>query len=131
MEDPAGFAWLLEDPEMPEGTMGKAEARVVRYRLNDVTVETESEGPALLRLADLWYPDWTAELDGRKVPILRTDYFLRGVVVPAGSHRVVFTFRSPAMRQGLTLSIVCAVLALGAIVAGTVFRRRSETTEAA
>jgi len=123
--DSAVMAYLSEDPGMPMGAMGRAEARIVSYRLNDVTVETSSEGPSLLRLADLWYPDWKAEVDGKPAPVLQTDYFLRGVVVPAGSHRVVFTFRSGAMRQGLTLSIASAVLALAAIAIGTLRRRRA------
>ncbi|MEO5616746.1 MAG: hypothetical protein ABIS67_03165 [Candidatus Eisenbacteria bacterium] len=119
----AEVAFLSEDPGMPMGTMGRARASIVGYRLNDVTVETESDGPAILRLADLWYPDWKAAVDGRPGRMLQTDYFLRGVVVPGGKHRVVFTFQSAAMRQGLTLSIVCLVLAVAAIAAGS-FRRR-------
>ena len=124
-------AFLAEDPGMPMGTMGRAEARIVGYRLNDVTVETESEGPAILRLADLWYPDWKASVDGTPGRVLQTDYFLRGVVVPGGKHRVVFTFQSAAMRQGLTLSIVCGVLALAAIVAGSLRRRPAAATTGA
>jgi uncharacterized membrane protein YfhO len=93
-------------------------------------VETEIEGPAILRLADLWYPDWRADVDGRPVPVLRTDYFLRGVVVPGGRHRVTFTFSSAAMRTGLLVSIGCALAALAAIAAGTLGRRSAPAPEA-
>lgn len=119
------FTFLTEDPGFPPGGMGRAAARIVQYRLNDVVVETDAEGPAMLRLADLWYPDWTADVDGRPARILRADYFMRGVVVPAGRHRVTFTFRSAAMRQGLTLSIVCSALALAAIALGAWRARRA------
>jgi len=121
----ANATFLTEDPKMPQGTMGRAGSRIVSYRLNEVTLETDTQGPAIVRLADLWYPDWVATLDGRPAPILRADYFLRGVQVPAGRHQVKFAFRSPAMRQGLTLSIVCAVLALGAIAFGLLRRPRN------
>jgi len=121
--------FLTSDPAMPMGKMGRAGVRMVSYRLDDVTLQTDTQGPAILRLADLWYPDWTATVDGRPVPILRADYLLRGVVVPAGRHEVKFTFRSPAMRQGLAISIVCALVALGMIVAGLFLGRGRQTTE--
>ena len=37
-------------------------------------------------------PGWIAEIDGKRVPILRADVLFRGVEVPAGRHRVVFRF---------------------------------------
>lgn len=123
--DAATTTFLASDPGMEQGRMGKAEARITSYRLNEVTVSTSTEGPAILRLADLWYPDWAATVDGRGTPILRADRFLRAVVVPAGRHEVTFTFRSPAMRQGLTISIVCALIAIAAIVAGSLSRPKT------
>ena len=92
--------------------------------MNDVAVDVDTPGPALLRLADLWYPDWVARVDGRPAAVLRADYLLRAVPVPAGRHRVEFRFESPAMRRGLQLSIasLVAILALFAIAWAT--RRR-------
>jgi uncharacterized membrane protein YfhO len=72
----------------------------------------------VLRLADLWYPDWVATLDGHEVPVLRADYALRAVLVPAGHHRIEFHFRSKAIREGLMLTLVSLVGALLLIVAG-------------
>ena len=125
--DAAAFTFLASDPGMEQGRMGQAEAHVTSYRLNEVTVTTSTQGPAILRLADLWYPDWVATVDGRTAPILRADKFLRAVVVPAGRHEVKFTFRSPAMRQGLTISIVSALIAIASIVAGSLRRPRTHT----
>jgi uncharacterized membrane protein YfhO len=81
--------------------------------LNDVTVEVETPGPVLLRLADLWYPDWTARVDGKLTPILKADYLLRGVFVPAGRHRVEFRYESPAVMRGLLLSLLSLLVVLG------------------
>ena len=44
-------------------------------------------------------------MDGRAVPVLRADYLLRAVVVPAGRHRVEFRYESPAVRRGLLVSL--------------------------
>jgi hypothetical protein len=121
--DPRVWVWLEKDPGAL-GPLTGSKVTISSYRLNDVTVDVATPGPAVLRLADLWYPDWTATLDGREVPVLRADYALRAVVVPAGVHRVVFRFRSKAIRQGLILSLVSLTAALLMIVAGWLRRPR-------
>jgi hypothetical protein len=77
-----------------------------------VTIDVDTPGPALLRLADLWYPDWNAYVDGRRTPVLRADYLLRAVAVPAGRHRVEFRFESAAVRNGLLLSLASLLVVL-------------------
>jgi hypothetical protein len=122
--DPARVTLLEKDPGLALGPVAGATASITRYRLNDVTVEVDTPGPALLRLADLWYPDWVATVDGRPAEILKADYLLRAVAVPAGRHRVEFRFASRAMRQGLMLSGASLLVTLGLLGAG-LLRRRS------
>jgi hypothetical protein len=122
--DPAAVTFLAEDPGLALGPVEGATASIRSYRLNDVTVDVTTPGPALVRLADLWYPDWTAEVAGRPVPVLRADYLLRAVPVPAGSHSVVFRFRSPAIRHGLQLSFASLALVLLVFAADFALRRR-------
>lgn len=121
--DAARVTFLERDPGLTLGPVEGAKATITRYRLNDVAVEVETPGPALLRLADLWYPDWEASVDGRPAEILKADCLLRAVAVPAGTHRVEFHFRSPAMRRGLLLSCASLLVALAALAAGLLGRR--------
>jgi len=60
----------------------------------------------------VFYPEWHAFLDGKEVEIHKTNYLLRGVVVPAGAHTVEFRFISPAFETGRTVSIAANGLAL-------------------
>jgi hypothetical protein len=127
--DPATMTWLREDPGVPRADVTGATATITSYRLNEVTVEVDTPAPALLRLADAWYPDWRATVDGRPARILRADYLLRAVPVPAGRHAVVFRFTSKAVRDGLRLSIGSLVAIAGLIVWGTWRgRRRAEAS---
>jgi len=121
--DASGFAYLEKDPGIPSVEVPGAVARIVSYRLNDAAVEVETPAPALLRLADLWYPDWTATVDGRRAEVLKADYLLRAVAVPEGRHRVAFRFESPAVRNGLVLSLASLLVAL-ALLAIDLLRRR-------
>ncbi len=114
----AAYGTFLEsDPHLQLGPVEGGRVRLVSYRLNDVTYDVDTPGPALLRVADQWYPDWTARVDGRSVPVLKADYLLRAVPVPAGRHRVVFRYESRAVRLGLLVSL----LSLAVILAGLAF----------
>ena len=132
--DSGRMTWLERDPHLVLGGASpeSMRAEIVRYRLNDVSIDVQTPVPALLRLADLWYPDWVATVDARPVAILKADYLLRAVPVPAGRHRVEFRFQSKAVRTGFTLSLVCLGAALALLFAGwTLARRPRMASEAA
>jgi hypothetical protein len=121
--DAATTTWLEQDPKLSLGPAAGATAAITSYRLNDVTVTVDSPAPALLRLADLWYPDWTATVDGKPAAVLKADYLLRAVAVPAGKSTVVFRFQSGALRTGLLVAVGSLLVALALVAAGLLGRR--------
>jgi hypothetical protein len=123
--DPATVTLLEKDPGLTLGSVAGAEATITRYGLNDVALDVDTPGAGLLRLADLWYPDWRATVDGKPAEILKADYLLRAVAVPAGHHRVEFRFASPAMRRGVLVSIVSLLATLALLAVGLVRGRRA------
>ena len=52
-----------------------------------------ADRPAVVVLAASFDPRWTATVDGRPVPVQMLAPALVGVPVPAGEHRVAFTYR--------------------------------------
>jgi hypothetical protein len=75
-----------------------------------LNVEADATGPALLVIADAWWPGWVAELDGAPIDILPADLLLRAVRFPAGRHRLVMRYDPPEVREGLWLSGLGLVL---------------------
>jgi hypothetical protein len=126
--DAARVTYLEKDPGVRLGRVNGAQAEITSYRLNDVTVSVVTPAQALLRLADAWYPDWTATVDRQRVEVLPADYLLRAVVVPAGRHEVVFRFESPAVDRGLIVSLASLVVILGLLIVGR-WRRPAATRE--
>ena len=125
VRNPAGFTWLTQDPGVPSGAQEEAgAATITRYGLHEVEIEVDATRPAVLRLADLWYPDWKVTVDGRPAELLRADHALRAVAVPQGRHHVVFRFVSGAFQAGLWLSIGSTLAALGLLAAGWWTSRR-------
>jgi Bacterial membrane protein YfhO len=78
---------------------------VLQYTSRRIVLKSETASPALLVLSEVYYPSgWKAFIDGRETEILRTNYVLRSVVVPGGTHEVVFSFDPPLYRIGWVLS---------------------------
>lgn len=99
------------------------------YRAHSLAVRCFTDRPALLVVSDVYYPQgWTAELDGEEVPILRTDYALRGVWVPAGEHEVTMRFDPPEVRAGFRVSGAAFVLVLLLLAWGVWRERRKAGT---
>ncbi|MEY4374042.1 MAG: hypothetical protein RL760_208, partial [Candidatus Eisenbacteria bacterium] len=119
----AAHTYLTKDPGIPSGAADSVgTATITSYGLHRVAVTTEGSRAAVLRLADLYYPDWKVTVDGKPAPLLRADHALRAVAVPAGRHEVVFTFESRAFMIGLWTSIVSAAIAVALLLLG---RRRA------
>jgi len=57
-----------------------------------------------LVLADPSYPQWTVTVDGARADLLRVDHAFKGVVVPAGTHTVVFAYDDRATEYGAVLA---------------------------
>ena len=82
---------LETDPEL-NLTQGSGQAMVRSYQPNKVVVETESDVPGLLVLADAFYPGWQAMVDHQLTEIYRADYHFRAIMVPEGKHLVEFKY---------------------------------------
>lgn len=103
---------LVEDrPELEIAPLDEAlpAPRIVRSDATRVEIETQSPAPALLVLADLYYPGWAASVDGKPAEILRANSLFRAVAVPAGAHTVVFRFESPPYQRGCLVALAALV----------------------
>jgi Bacterial membrane protein YfhO len=116
-------------PDLSQAAGGRTppagRARLVSYEAEKVVAEATARRPSLLVLTDVHFPGWEASVDGHPVPIERVDYLLRGVVVPAGRHRVEFRYEPASFRVGWIISLVGLVAVLVAVVVGV--RRRGRT----
>jgi hypothetical protein len=108
---------LLErapSPALPSPLRGRPSlvARLAEDRPERVVAEMTSDSAGLLVLADLFYPGWTAEVDGHPAEILRADGVFRAVTLPPGSHRVVFRYRPLSLWVGGALSAAALLVML-------------------
>jgi hypothetical protein len=90
-----------------------------------VTLRSVTAGPRLLVLADAHDPDWRCTLDETTpLEILPVNIAFRGVIVPAGEHRIEFRYSPPAFRWGVALTCTGLMASVALLIGPGVARRR-------
>ena len=96
-----------------------ARATIVSYGLNSVEIAVSCARDQMLVLTDNYYDAWHAEVHGIKTPIFRADGSFRAVEVPAGTHRIVFSYSSDQFKWGGRISVAGLVIFAGLMVSGS------------
>ncbi|MDX2023780.1 MAG: hypothetical protein SF187_26310 [Deltaproteobacteria bacterium] len=97
---------------------GVGSARLAAFAAERIAVDVNAKAPALMVLAEAWYPGWQAKVNGMDAPVIPVNAWMRGVVVPQGSSSVVFTYSCRPLVWG-----ACATLITAAWVAVLFLRR--------
>jgi hypothetical protein len=110
--DPRQLALVEQAVDFDSGVPDfRGEARVLNLSDTVLEVRTRSQTQAFLVIGDAYYPGWQAWMDGTAVQLFRTNYVLRGLVVPTGEHLVRLEFRPVSVYAGAALSLLAAVVA--------------------
>jgi hypothetical protein len=112
--DPEREVVLPEPPPTPlDGGPVSGEVRWVERTPNHLRLTVTSDRPALLVVADNWFPAWHASVDGADAPVLRAYHTLRAVPVAAGTHHVEMWYHSELLMRSLLLSVATVVVLIG------------------
>jgi hypothetical protein len=112
--DPSQTIVLIEGEPL-SGT-GQGDIHLLKYDLNRILIDVETDAPAYLLLSDIYYPGWSVTVNGERGEILLADYAFRAVRVAQGVSRIEMTFSPPGWRLGVAMTLftfVCVLLVLG------------------
>jgi hypothetical protein len=87
-----------------------AKVSVQRFSAHRVELEVESPEAALVVIAQAFYPNWRAQVDGRGTQLWRANHAFQALEVPAGRHQVTLAYRDRAFYAGAVISAACIVL---------------------
>ncbi len=100
---------------IPKNTSGGS-AEILSYEPEWVSISTTRDTAGLLVLTDTYFPGWQATIDGNPTPIIRTNWTMRGVVVPAGRHTITMNYTPKSSYYGAILSMISMVVAIIGLV---------------
>ncbi len=89
-----------------------ASIRLVEMKPKSLKYESHSNADGLAVFSEVYYPGWEASIDGKAANVLRADYILRALEVPAGDHTIEFTFKPKAYLVGNKVTTASSWLVL-------------------
>ncbi len=108
---------FTNDAPADDATRNSQHISLVTRHSSLVTYRVSTPAPALLLLSEPDYPGWQAAVDGQPAPVLRADFVLRAVPVPAGEHTVELRFRPLSFTVGAAVSgVTLAAISLLLII---------------
>ena len=110
---------------------GTGEIRLTAYEANALSYEAETTGGVAL-FSDIYYPGWQCTIDGQPAEVLRANYVLRAVVLPAGKHTIEFRFDPQSLHTTEAIantSLVALIVLLLALVGWEIYRLRQSKEE--
>lgn len=90
--------WIYDD---------QAHIQLTHYQANEIRYKANSLTDQLAVFSEIYYPyGWKAYVDGDEFEILRANYILRALWLPAGAHEVVFKFEPEVVQKGALYSLI-------------------------
>jgi hypothetical protein len=130
--DPARTAVVQEQFKASVTAPTPDSAAVITLLKNDhdiVTYQGESSTPQFAVFSEVYYDrGWKAFIDGQESPIVRVNYVLRGLSVPAGKHKIEFRFEPASYHNGRRVTAFSQFILIGLILGALVseFRRKPQ-----
>jgi hypothetical protein len=113
-------AWGLQSfktTSKPAGIPPKAAIMTERPDRIEIKIDPPSQRGEFLVLSDTYYPGWKATVDGVRQEVLRVNYAFRGIKLPEGSRKVVFSFDPLVPDAALPLpTLILSVLGVAMLV---------------
>ena len=82
------------------------------YEPNLLTYEVNSDKGGVIVFSEIYYPGWTATVDGEEQELGRVDYVLRALKVKPGKHEVVLSFFPKSIDRTETIAYSAYVVLL-------------------
>ena len=95
-----------------------ATVAITAYEPNRLSYKAQSKAGGVIVFSEIYYPGWTATVDGQPAELGRVNYVLRALKVAPGNHEINLEFRPQSIRTTETVAYAASgILVLGVLAA--------------
>lgn len=118
------------EPILGQTQTNDSTARVVltKYKPNNMTYTVSSTKGGVVVFSEVYYPGWTATIDGQPAELGRVNYILRALNVKAGKHEVVLDFHPTSISTTETIAYAALIVLLLAICVAIYSEKKKQKT---
>ena len=99
-----------------------ASIQLVQNKNDEVSYKAKTNAKQLAVFSEIYYKDgWKAFIDEKESPIVKVNYVLRGLVVPAGDHTIKFEFKPASITGAKQIAGVASILLWLSLITTIVF----------
>jgi len=85
--------------------------KLIEYKPNKLTYESYATKPQLAVFSEIYYvPGWYVKVNDKEFNHFRTNYILRGMIVPEGKNTIVFEFKPKSFFVGQNISLASSII---------------------
>ena len=108
-----------------------ASVKLTKYMSDQLEYDVYSKNGGVIVFSEVYYPGWTATVDGQPAELGRADYLLRALNVAPGKHKVVLTFHPKSVTTTETIAYIAYAAIIIAILIATFLGYRKKKEQAA
>jgi hypothetical protein len=88
-----------------------ASIQLVENKNDEITYKAKTNAKQLAVFSEIYYKDgWKATIDDKEAPIVKVNYVLRGLVIPAGDHTIKFEFKPASITSARQIAGIASIL---------------------
>lgn len=99
--------------------------RMTAFDNDAITYQSVSTSNHAAVFSEIFYKDWHAYIDGKRTEIFKANYVLRGLVIPAGKHKIDFKFEPGLYYTGKTISNLASWLVMLLLIGYIIYAIRT------
>ncbi|MAR75789.1 MAG: hypothetical protein CMG18_05330, partial [Candidatus Marinimicrobia bacterium] len=117
--DPKKTAFVSDNDISKSMTFSEGEIISYKNSLHTTEIETKSDSIGFLVVSEVFYPlRWNATIDGEYIEYFKTNGVIRGLVIPKGQHKIIFSYDRSSFNLGIIISLFSFFITIGMISFG-------------
>jgi uncharacterized membrane protein YfhO len=95
---------------------------LISYSPNHLVYESKNSQEGMAVFSEIYYDKgWKAFIDGKETPHFRADFILRGMIIPAGDHKLEFKFKPRSYFAGQNVSLAASLILILMVIGSVVY----------
>ena len=122
-EKPTMFKGFIQSSYVKDSL---ATIKLEEYKPNYLKYTSQNVNKGLAVFSEIYYPKgWKVTIDGKEAEMIRVNYVLRALEIPAGKHTIEFKFEPEVVKTGSTITMFSSIGMLLLLLGGIYFERKS------